>query len=233
MKPGFPTPIPFAQLQSLDRPDFVALLSTVVEHSPWVAEQTWQRRPFASWTALFLALEQTLREAEPAQQLALLQAHPELAGREAQAGSMTSDSQSEQGRLGLLSLQPHELERLAALNPTIEIVTRNELTAILETEREQWGEAVQAAIGGPSFQRRPELLGITLLLVAGVQYLLVRSRTIRIFGGLDLRSDAGWAALKQSLRAMSAALLADAPPAPKVQPAKRAAAASKDARKLR
>jgi OHCU decarboxylase len=116
MKPGFPTPIPFAQLQSLDRPDFVALLSTVVEHSPWVAEQTWQRRPFASWTALFLALEQTLREAEPAQQLTLLQAHPELAGREAQAGSMTSDSQSEQGRLGLLRLQPHELERLAALN---------------------------------------------------------------------------------------------------------------------
>lgn len=87
-----------------------------------------------------------------------------------------------------------------------EINERNELTAILETEREAWGEQAGRLLGGPEFARRPELLGITLLLIAGVQYLLVRSRKIRIFGGLDLRSDAGWAELKHSVHALSATL---------------------------
>ncbi len=105
-----------------------------------------------------------------------------------------------------LRARPLTIEILAA-----EIVARNELTAILESEREQWGAQVEALIGGADLQRLPQLRGITLLLVAGVQYLLVRSRTIRIFGGLDLRSDATWAVLKASLRSMASQLLADAP----------------------
>ena len=87
-----------------------------------------------------------------------------------------------------------------------EVNERNELTAILETEREVWGEQASRLLGGAEFERRPELQGITLLLIAGVQYLLVRSRKIRVFGGLDLRSDAGWAALKQSVHALAATL---------------------------
>ena len=86
-----------------------------------------------------------------------------------------------------LRRRPLTLEILAA-----EIVERNELTAILEAEREQWGAQAEALFGGADFERAPQLRGITLLLVAGVQYLLVRSRKIRIFGGIDLRSDAGW-----------------------------------------
>ena len=50
---------------------------------------------------------------------------------------------------------------------------------------------------------------MTLLLVAGVQYLLVRSRTIRLFGGLDLRSDADWQSLKQAVRGLAETLLAE------------------------
>jgi AcrR family transcriptional regulator len=101
-----------------------------------------------------------------------------------------------------LRARPLTIEILAA-----EIVERNELTAILEAEREQWGEEMETIFGGEAFRSHPELRGITLLLVAGVQYLLVRARTIRIFGGIDLRSDAGWAALKASLGAAARPLL--------------------------
>lgn len=90
-----------------------------------------------------------------------------------------------------------------------EVNERNELTVILEVEREAWGEQAGRLLGGAELQRRPEVLGITLLLIAGVQYLLVRSRKIRVFGGLDLRSDAGWAALKHSVHALAATLFPD------------------------
>jgi AcrR family transcriptional regulator len=102
-----------------------------------------------------------------------------------------------------LRARPLTLEILAA-----EIVQRNELTAILETEREQWGEQASVLLAsGPEFEARPELRGLTILLIAGVQYLLVRSRTIRIFGGIDIRSDVGWNVLKQSARALAQTLL--------------------------
>lgn len=93
-----------------------------------------------------------------------------------------------------LRRRPLTVEILAA-----EIVQRNELTAILEAEREQWGEQVEAAFGGPDWQRQPHLRGTMLVLVAGLQYLLVRARTIRMFGGIDLQSDEGWAQLKAAL----------------------------------
>ena len=112
-----------------------------------------------------------------------------------------------------LRARPLTVEVLAA-----EVVERNELTAILETEREQWGQEVAALFGGTEFRSRPELLGITLLLVAGVQYLLVRARKIRHFGGIDLHSDAGWAALKQALRAMARPLLVGVGPGPARSP---------------
>ncbi|MEO5881660.1 MAG: helix-turn-helix domain-containing protein [Caldimonas sp.] len=91
--------------------------------------------------------------------------------------------------------RPLTLEILAA-----EIVERNALTAILESEREAWGEEASRLLAHREFARRPALRGLTLLLVAGVQYLLVRSRKIRIFGGVELTTDAGWDELKASIR---------------------------------
>jgi AcrR family transcriptional regulator len=105
-----------------------------------------------------------------------------------------------------LRARPLTLEILAA-----EIVERNELTAILETEREQWGAQAEAVLGGADFVRLPHLRGVTLLLVAGVMYLLLRARRIRVFGGIDLRSEDGWTALKASVAGMARQLLA-APP---------------------
>ncbi|MCP5287305.1 MAG: TetR/AcrR family transcriptional regulator [Burkholderiaceae bacterium] len=101
-----------------------------------------------------------------------------------------------------LRARPLTLEVMAA-----EIVERNELTAILEEERERWGEQAFAMLGGPEMADRPHLRHVTLLLVAGVQHLLLRSRRIRLFGRLDLHRDADWAALKQSIAVLAGQVL--------------------------
>lgn len=78
---------------------------------------------------------------------------------------------------------------------------------VLETEHEQWGEEASRTLGGSDFEARPWLQGMTLLLVGGVQYLAMRSRKIRIFGGLNIQSDAGWNELKASVRALAHTLM--------------------------
>lgn len=95
---------------------FVARFGGVFEHSPWVAERAWQRRPFESVDQLHEAMMQVVREASGAEQLALMRAHPELAGREAAKGALTADSSTEQGRLGFLELDRSHVERMAELN---------------------------------------------------------------------------------------------------------------------
>jgi AcrR family transcriptional regulator len=101
-----------------------------------------------------------------------------------------------------LRQRPLTVEILAS-----EVAQRNELTIILETEREQWGQGVGELLGGQELVHRPELKNITLVLIAGVQYLLVRGRTIRVFGGVDIGSDEGWQELKQSIELMAQRLL--------------------------
>lgn len=103
-----------------------------------------------------------------------------------------------------LRQRPLTLEILAA-----ELVQRNELTAILEAERETWGEQAARVLGGSEFARQPWLQGATILLVAGVQFLLVRARLIRVFGGFDLHTDAGWDQLKASVRVLAQRMFAE------------------------
>lgn len=105
-----------------------------------------------------------------------------------------------------LRARPLTLEILAQ-----EMIERNELTAILEEEREQWGHDVASAFGDDPAVRAPWLAGTTLLLIAGVQLLLVRARKIRIFGGVDLRTDEGWAMLKSSIREAALRMYRDPP----------------------
>ena len=101
-----------------------------------------------------------------------------------------------------LRARPLTLEVLAA-----EVQHRNQLTAVLEAEREAWGEQAFRVVGGPAFARQPHLRALTLLLVGGVMYLLLRSRSIRLFGGLNLHDDAAWAELKAAVRAMALQML--------------------------
>lgn len=100
----------------MDKGGFVARYGGVFEHSPWVAEAAWERGPFASLDDLHRAMMAVVREASRQRQLALVRAHPELAGREAGAGTLTADSSSEQARLGFTALSREELRKVADLN---------------------------------------------------------------------------------------------------------------------
>jgi OHCU decarboxylase len=104
------------EANALDRAAFVDLLGGVFEHSPWVAAQAWERRPFSSLHNLHDTMTALVRAAKKEEQLALIRAHPELAGREASEGSLTADSSSEQSRLGFTRLSREEFVRMQNLN---------------------------------------------------------------------------------------------------------------------
>jgi 2-oxo-4-hydroxy-4-carboxy-5-ureidoimidazoline decarboxylase len=95
---------------------FLAALGGVFEHSPWIAEQAFSARPFASVAALHEAMVNAVKRAPRERQLALLNAHPELAGKEAQAGALTSSSTAEQASAGLGALTREQMQTLARWN---------------------------------------------------------------------------------------------------------------------
>ena len=95
---------------------FAALLDGVYEHSAWIAEQACGHRPFATLAQLKHALVSVVREAPRTAQLALVRAHPELAGKAMVSGSLTAESTHEQGKAGLTQCTPAEFDRLHELN---------------------------------------------------------------------------------------------------------------------
>jgi 2-oxo-4-hydroxy-4-carboxy-5-ureidoimidazoline decarboxylase len=105
-----------AEINALERGAFVERLGGIVEHSPWIAEEAWPRRPFASVDALHAAIVAALMRAPIVTQLVVIRAHPELAGKAAIRGEMTADSKQEQGGAGLNQCSPQEFARLSALN---------------------------------------------------------------------------------------------------------------------
>jgi 2-oxo-4-hydroxy-4-carboxy-5-ureidoimidazoline decarboxylase len=110
------SPLSIEEINQLSEADFVSHFGPIFEHSPWIARQTWPRRPFTSRADLLARLVATLRHAPPAQQLALIQAHPDLAGRLARQGRLTSDSTAEQASAGLDQLNADELRHFEACN---------------------------------------------------------------------------------------------------------------------
>ena len=100
------------ELNAAERECFVVSLGWIFEDSPWVAERTWVRRPFASVAALHDAMVAEVSAADPAKQLALLRAHPDLGAR----ARMSDASSGEQAGAGLDSLTAAEFERLQQLN---------------------------------------------------------------------------------------------------------------------
>lgn len=104
------------EANALGEREFVERFGAVFEHSPWVARRAWQKKPFRSLDSLHAAMMQSVAEAKKDEQLALVRAHPELAGKEAKQDALTVDSSSEQGRLGFLQLTREEFEAMARLN---------------------------------------------------------------------------------------------------------------------
>lgn len=111
-----PVPISSDELQRLERDRFVELFGGVFEHAPWVAEQAFDAGPFASLEALHGAMVDAMRRAPRATRLALIRAHPDLAGRAATRGELTVASSAEQTSAGLDQCTPTELERFRELN---------------------------------------------------------------------------------------------------------------------
>ncbi len=103
-------------LNSLDRDDFIACLGDVYEHSPWIAGAAFERKPFASVTALHAAMQAVLTEAPEDVRLTLLRVHPDLAGKAAVAGELTAESSVEQATAGLDRLTTEEMARFQTLN---------------------------------------------------------------------------------------------------------------------
>jgi allantoate deiminase/N-carbamoyl-L-amino-acid hydrolase len=108
--------ITLERLNSISAPDFVAALASIFEHSPWVAERVAALRPFPSVITLHQAMSAAVLQAEEAVQLALIRAHPELAGRAALRGDVTPTSTSEQKGAGLSALTQAQLTHLQSLN---------------------------------------------------------------------------------------------------------------------
>jgi 2-oxo-4-hydroxy-4-carboxy-5-ureidoimidazoline decarboxylase len=103
------------ELGEMNRREFTERLGGVFEHSPWVAEEAWASRPFASLDELHDAMMAAVRNASDDKVLALIRAHPDLATRLGIA-SLTAFSAKEQQGAGLDRLTPEEFETFSALN---------------------------------------------------------------------------------------------------------------------
>lgn len=105
-----------AAINAMDHDVFVQKFGGIFEKSPWVADKAWEKRPFASVDGMHTAMVEVVKYAPLPQQLALLQAHPDLAGKEAQAGAMTASSVSEQASAGLNALSKAEMTQISDYN---------------------------------------------------------------------------------------------------------------------
>ncbi|MDO9612747.1 MAG: 2-oxo-4-hydroxy-4-carboxy-5-ureidoimidazoline decarboxylase, partial [Serpentinimonas sp.] len=109
-------PITLDQLNTVPMPEAAQLLDGLYEHSPWIAEQALAHRPFTSLAALKHAMVSVLNAAGLAPQLALIRAHPELAGKAMVSNSLTAESSNEQSKAGLTHCTPEEFAHIQQLN---------------------------------------------------------------------------------------------------------------------
>lgn len=104
------------ELNRMDERAFTTALGGIYEHSPWVAAGVAGGRPYASVGALATAMASVVASAGESRQLALIRAHPELAGKAMVKKELTADSTGEQAGAGLTNCSPAEFARLTELN---------------------------------------------------------------------------------------------------------------------
>ncbi|MGE5146140.1 MAG: 2-oxo-4-hydroxy-4-carboxy-5-ureidoimidazoline decarboxylase [Candidatus Eiseniibacteriota bacterium] len=103
-------------LNDASEAEFVTALGDIFEHAPWVAEGAAKARPFPTLGTLFATFGDVVKRADPAKILALIQGHPDLAGKAARAGTLTADSTAEQTSAGLDRLSDEEYATFHRLN---------------------------------------------------------------------------------------------------------------------
>jgi len=92
------------------------LLDGLYEHSPWIAQAALSQRPFRSLAQLKHAMARVVADAGRDAQLALVRAHPELAGKAMVSKTLTAESAHEQGKAGLADCTPDEFAKIQQLN---------------------------------------------------------------------------------------------------------------------
>jgi allantoate deiminase len=108
--------VSITQLNKMDRAEFIAVCGGCFEHSPWIAERAWDRRPFDSVDDLHEKLCSVVRAANAGEQLSLIRAHPDLVGSLAREGKLTRESTGEQAAAGLMTLTPEEIAAFERYN---------------------------------------------------------------------------------------------------------------------
>ncbi len=103
-------------INAASQTEFTHLLDGTYEHSAWIAHATWAERPFASLAHLKQAMVQVVRASSLDAKLALIRAHPELAGNAMIANVLTAESGNEQSKAGLTQCTPTEFEKIQQLN---------------------------------------------------------------------------------------------------------------------
>ena len=143
-----------------DREAFVATYGPLFEHSPWVAEEAYANGPYPDREALLEGLTAAIYAAPKERQVALVRAHPDLAGKAAIEGTLTPDSRSEQASAGLDRLSPEEFEAFTRANaayherfdlPFVICVRDHDKASILEAAEARLGNdsetELRAALG--------------------------------------------------------------------------------------
>ena len=108
-------------LNRLSQSEFRDALEGIFEHSPWVPERAWHARPFTDLAQLHGRLCDTVATANQSEQQALIDAHPQLAGKAAVRGEVTDASRREQTGAGLDQCSTGEFDRINALNDAYQV----------------------------------------------------------------------------------------------------------------
>ena len=104
------------QLNGAPSDEAAKLLDGIYEHSPWIAAEALKQHPFATLAALKYAMTHVVSQASREQQISLIRAHPELAGKAMVSNDLTAESTNEQSKAGLTNCSPQEFEKLQQLN---------------------------------------------------------------------------------------------------------------------
>jgi 2-oxo-4-hydroxy-4-carboxy-5-ureidoimidazoline decarboxylase len=108
--------LPLITINHLSQDSFVKHFGQVVEHSAWVAEKACERRPFASIEQVKQVFVSIVQDAGEESWRYILNLHPELSGKEAEEGTLTKFSVSEQMRIGLHTLNRHGVLQVREFN---------------------------------------------------------------------------------------------------------------------
>jgi 2-oxo-4-hydroxy-4-carboxy-5-ureidoimidazoline decarboxylase len=100
------------ELNEMSQADFTETLGEIWEETPAIAQQSWQYRPFTDIESLYQSMVKVVQEMSAAEQLALINAHPDLGSKT----KMAQASVQEQSQAGLSTLSPEEYEQFQSLN---------------------------------------------------------------------------------------------------------------------